>query len=139
MILLYSGYQGISKTNWIYVLLVGIPWFFLYYFTFKFLIRKKNLKVVGREDDEQAAVTQVTASERTQTIVNGLGGQENIDIVDCCATRLRVTVKDESLVKEDVIKQTGSKGVVKKGNGIQIVYGPQVTIIKNEVEEYLGH
>ncbi|MFY0783032.1 maltose/glucose-specific PTS transporter subunit IIC [Peribacillus simplex] len=136
---LFGILQGISKTNWVYVLLVGIPWFFLYYFTFKFLIRKKNLKVVGREDDEQAAVTQVTASERTQTIVNGLGGQENIDIVDCCATRLRVTVKDESLVKEDVIKQTGSKGVVKKGNGIQIVYGPQVTIIKNEVEEFLGH
>jgi len=137
---LFGILQGEAKTNWIYVLFVGIPWFFLYYFTFKYLIRKKNYKVLGREDDEQAVTTnQVAATERAKTIVEGLGGSQNIDVVDCCATRLRVTIKDESLFNEGVIKQTGSKGIVKKGTGVQIIYGPQVTIVKNEVEEYLGH
>ncbi len=129
--------QGVDKTNWPYVLLVGIPWFFLYYFTFKFLIRKRNFKVLGREDEEQVT-EQVAATERAKTIVQGLGGEQNIDVVDCCATRLRITIKDDSLVNDDVIKQTGSKAIVKKGTGVQIIYGPQVTIIKNEVEEYLG-
>jgi PTS system maltose and glucose-specific IIC component len=138
--ILFGILQGEAKTNWIYVLFVGIPWFFLYYFTFKFLIRKKNYKVLGREDDEQVVpAAQVAATERAKTIVEGLGGPENIDVVDCCATRLRVTIKDESLFNEGIIKQTGSKGIVKKGNGVQIIYGPQVTIVKNEVEEYLGH
>lgn len=135
--ILFGILQGTDKTNWPYVLMVGIPWFFLYYFTFKFLIRKKNFKVLGREDEEQAA-EQVAATDRAKTIVEGLGGTNNIDIVDCCATRLRVTVKDESMVKDEIIKQTGSKGIVKKGTGVQIIYGPQVTIVKNEIEEYLG-
>ncbi|OKL35432.1 maltose/glucose-specific PTS transporter subunit IIC [Domibacillus mangrovi] len=135
---LFGILQGMDKTNWLYVLIVGIPWFFLYYFTFKFLIRKNNYKVLGREDEEQSvSVDQVTATDRAKTIVEGLGGVQNIDVVDCCATRLRVTVKDESLFNEDIIKQTGSKGIVKKGTGVQIIYGPQVTIVKNEVEEYL--
>lgn len=135
--ILFGILQGADKTNWPYVLMVGIPWFFLYYFTFKFLIRKKDFKVLGREDEEQAA-EQVSATDRARTIVEGLGGTNNIDIVDCCATRLRVSVKDDSLVKDEVIKRTGSKGIVKKGTGVQIIYGPQVTIVKNEVEEYLG-
>ncbi|HWO76435.1 MAG TPA: maltose/glucose-specific PTS transporter subunit IIC [Bacillus sp. (in: firmicutes)] len=135
--ILFGILQGVDKTNWPYVILVGIPWFFLYYFTFRYLIKKKNYKVIGREDEDQAT-EQVSATERAKTVVEGLGGAENIDIVDCCATRLRVTIKDESLVKEDLLKQTGSRGIVKKGNGVQIIYGPQVTIVKNEVEEYLG-
>ncbi|MDR4950448.1 maltose/glucose-specific PTS transporter subunit IIC [Neobacillus cucumis] len=134
---LFGILQGNDKTNWIMVPIIGIPWFFLYYYTFKFLIRKRNFKVIGREDEEQAT-EQVSATERAKTIVVGLGGSKNIDVVDCCATRLRVTIKDESLVKDDVIKKTGSKGIVKKGTGVQIIYGPQVTIVKNEVEEYLG-
>ncbi|MEH6868766.1 PTS transporter subunit EIIC, partial [Priestia megaterium] len=135
--ILFGILQGVDKTNWIFVPLVGIPWFFLYYFTFKFLITKRDLKVLGREESKQE-VHQVKATERTQTIVQGLGKEQNIVVVDCCATRLRVTVKKEDLIKEELIKQTGAKGIIKKGNGIQIVYGPQVTIIKNEIEEYLG-
>lgn len=134
--ILFGILQGMDKTNWIYVIVVGIPWFFLYYFSFKFLIKRKNFKVLGREDDEKAA-KQVIATDRAKTIVDGLGGAANIDIVDCCATRLRVTVKDHLVINDELIKQTGSKGIVKKGNGIQVIYGPQVTIIKNEIEEYL--
>lgn len=134
--ILFGILQGMDKTNWIYVIVVGIPWFFLYYFSFKFLIKRKNFKVLGREDDEKA-VKQVMTTDRAKTIVDGLGGAANIDIVDCCATRLRVTVKDHLVINDELIKQTGSKGIVKKGNGIQVIYGPQVTIIKNEIEEYL--
>lgn len=134
--ILFGILQGVDKTNWIYVIVVGIPWFFLYYFSFKFLIKRKNFKVLGREDDEKS-VTQVTATDRAKTIVEGLGGAANIDEIDCCATRLRVTVKDHSVINDELIKQTGSKGIVKKGNGVQVIYGPQVTIIKNEIEEYL--
>lgn len=134
--ILFGILQGMDKTNWIYVIVVGIPWFFLYYFSFKFLIKRKNFKVLGREDDEKS-VTQVITTDRAKTIVDGLGGAANIDVVDCCATRLRVTVKDNLKINDDLIKQTGSKGIVKKGNGIQVIYGPQVTIIKNEIEEYL--
>ncbi|KKK36470.1 PTS glucose transporter subunit IIB [Mesobacillus campisalis] len=135
--ILFGILQGVDKTNWPYVLLVGIPWFFLYYFTFRYLIRKKNFKVIGREDKEETTAQQVSATDRAKTIVEGLGGRENIEVVDCCATRLRVTIKDEHQVKEDILQQTGSKGIVKKGTGVQIIYGPQVTIVKNEVEEYL--
>ena len=66
-----------------------------------------------------------------------MGGKENIDAVDCCATRLRVTVKDGEQIDEDLIKSTESRGIVQKGTGVQIIYGPHVTTIKNEVEEAL--
>lgn len=133
--ILFGVLQGNSKTNYLLVIPIGIVWFFLYYVTFRFLITKFNFKTPGREDNE--AVQTVEASERAETIIKGLGGKENIDTVDCCATRLRVTINDEHLFNEDLIKTTESRGIVKKGTGIQIIYGPHVTTIKNEVEEAL--
>ena len=61
----------------------------------------------------------------------------NISDVDCCATRLRITVEDAGKVNEDILKQSGSRGIVKKGQGVQIIYGPQVTVIKANLEDYL--
>lgn len=133
--ILFGVLQGNSKTNYLLVIPIGIVWFFLYYVTFRFLITKFNFKTPGREDSE--AVQTVEASERAETIIKGLGGKENINTVDCCATRLRVTINDEHLFNEDLIKTTESRGIVKKGTGIQIIYGPHVTTIKNEVEEAL--
>lgn len=133
--ILYGVLQGNSKTNYLLVIPIGIVWFLLYYVTFRFLITKFNFKTPGREDE--AAVETVKASERAQTIIKGLGGKENIDAVDCCATRLRVTVKDGEQIDEDLIKSTESRGIVQKGTGVQIIYGPHVTTIKNEVEEAL--
>lgn len=133
--ILFGVLQGNSKTNYLLVIPIGIVWFFLYYVTFRFLITKLNFKTPGREDSE--AVQTVEASERAETIIKGLGGKENINTVDCCATRLRVTINDEHLFNEDLIKTTESRGIVKKGTGIQIIYGPHVTTIKNEVEEAL--
>ncbi len=70
-------------------------------------------------------------------IVEGLGGANNLSDVDCCATRLRCTVKDAALVKQDVLKASGASGVICKGDGVQVVYGPKVAVIKAKLEDYL--
>ena len=135
--LLFGILQGNAKTNWIMVPVIGIPWFFLYYFTFKFAIRKFNFKTPGREDEDLQEFT-LTNEERAEAIIAGLGGDKNIQDLDNCATRLRVSVYDSELVVKDDLMKTGAKGVVASGKGIQVIYGPEVSTIKNEVEEKLG-
>ncbi|UXR82756.1 maltose/glucose-specific PTS transporter subunit IIC [Staphylococcus sp. IVB6214] len=133
--ILFGVLQGQTKTNYLWIIPIGLVWFVLYYVIFRFLITKFNFKTPGREDEE--TVQSVEKSERAQTIIEGLGGADNIELVDCCATRLRVTLKDGTQVDEEKLKATESRGIIRKGNGIQIVYGPHVTSIKNEVEEAL--
>jgi PTS system maltose and glucose-specific IIC component len=133
--LLFGVLQGNSKTNYLLVIPIGIVWFILYYVIFRVLIVKLNLKTPGRED--KAAVQQVDTTDRAKTIVEGLGGKENIEVVDCCATRLRVTLKSNDAVDKEKLESTDARGVVQKGNGVQVIYGPHVTVIKNEVEELL--
>lgn len=145
--------QGNDKTSWVKIIPVGIIYFFLYYFIFKFLILKFNFKTPGREDDDtetklytKADVNARKESEKaalpkedavSEAITRGLGGKKNISDVDCCATRLRCTVLDASLVNDAVLKATGASGVVHKGNGVQVIYGPNVTVIKSNLEDYL--
>ena len=117
--------------------MVGIPWFFLYYFTFRYLINRFNWMTPGRETATSMA-SDLPQSERAAAVIAGLGGKENLEEVDCCATRLRVTVKESSKVDEAALKATGARGVIIRGNGVQVIYGPHVTIIKNEVEEILS-
>ena len=135
--ILFGILQGNDKTNWIYVPMIGVPWFFLYYFSFKFLIERYNLKTPGREDEITDSDKILSDDEQTQLIFSGLGGKENILDLDCCITRLRVTVKDSARVNEEILKASGAKGVIKKGVGVQIIYGPQVIGIKNRLEEFL--
>ncbi|WP_105664584.1 PTS transporter subunit EIIC [Cronobacter dublinensis] len=135
--ILFGVLQGEAKTHWLRVPLVGVPWFFLYYFTFRYLITRFDFATPGREKETQAVV-QMDASERAQAIVDGLGGRDNLQDVDCCATRLRVTVNDGRKVNEAALTATGARGVILRGNGVQVIYGPHVTIIKNEVEELLS-
>ena len=137
--LLFGVLQGNAKTNWMLMLPLGAVMFCLYYFSFRFLINWRQLKTPGREDDAQETpdVT-VTGNNRAAGIVQALGGRENIVDVDCCATRLRVTVKDPQSVVVDAFKQLGSRGAFIRGEGVQVVYGPHVTLIKNEVEEFIG-
>ncbi|MEG0267228.1 MAG: glucose-specific PTS transporter subunit IIBC [Carnobacterium sp.] len=136
--LLFGVLQGNAKTHWITVVLIGIVWFFLYYFTFKFLILKFNFKTPGRTDELEVAENKGKPEGRALNIINALGGEENVVNVDNCATRLRITVKDGTKVNQEALKETGSKGVLIRGNGVQVIYGPQVTVIKNEVTEILG-
>jgi PTS system maltose and glucose-specific IIC component len=144
--ILYGILQGNAKTNWILVPIIGIVWFFLYYFTFRFLIVKLKLKTPGREEKIQSEpdVTSKNTNESPKTgaarsiaIVNGLGGVDNIKDLDCCATRLRVSVMDIDKVEKDALVATGAKAVLLVGSGVQVIYGPQVTVIKNEIEEYM--
>lgn len=152
---LFGVLQGNAKTNWLMVLPVGIAYFAAYYFIFSVIIKKMNLKTPGREDDneetklytrkdvearkgEETGSAKVSEDSLSAAIVEGLGGKENISDVDCCATRLRCTVHKSELVKDDVLKQTGASGVVHKGQGVQIIYGPRVTVIKSDLEDYLA-
>ena len=152
---LFGILQGNAKTSWMRVIPVGIIYFFLYYFIFKFMIRKFDFKTPGREDDDtetklytkadvnarrEAAQTEETAASDdavSEAITRGLGGKKNISDVDCCATRLRCTVKDASRVNDGILKATGASGVVHKGQGVQVIYGPNVTVIKSNLEDYL--
>ncbi|NDL63246.1 PTS transporter subunit EIIC [Acerihabitans arboris] len=137
--ILFGILQGEAKTHWLLVPLVGVPWFFLYYFSFRYLITRFQLKTPGREDD--AAIADGEPAERgsrAALVISALGGRDNISELDCCATRLRVTVKDGLRVNEAVLKQTGARAVVRHGKGIQVIYGPHVTVIKNEIEEILA-
>ena len=149
---LFGIMQGNAKTNWIMVVVVGVVYFIAYYLIFSVLIKKLDLKTPGREDDDSEVklytrkdleaknnetATNATSDNRSELIAKGLGGKANISDVDCCATRLRCTVHDASLVSEEILNSTGAKGVVKKGNGIQVIYGPQVTVIKSNLEDYL--
>ncbi len=137
-LILFGVLQGADKTNWIYILPVGVAWFFLYYFSFKYLILKFDFKTLGREDEEIAVEVKAGKNaERANLIIEGLGGAKNILELDCCATRLRVTVNDGNIINEKLLTESGSRGVVKNGKGIQVIYGPQVTIIKNELDEML--
>lgn len=133
--LLFGVLQGNSKTNFLWVIPIGIIWFIMYYFIFRFLITKFNFKTPGREDE--VTTEAVEATDRAQTIIKALGGKENIDVVDCCATRLRVTLNTDKEVDKSMLSATQAKGVIQKGNGVQVIYGPHVTTIKNEVEAFL--
>lgn len=158
---LFGILQGNSKTNWIWIVVVGIVYFIIYYFMFKFIITKKNLKTPGRESESEetklytrkdvdektgrntsvgsgADKEEVDANTVSRLIEQGLGGKSNIVSVDCCITRLRVTVNDSALVSEDLLKESGAAGVIKSAKGVQVVYGPKVTIIKANLEEYLA-
>lgn len=137
--LLFGVMQGNAKTKFLWIVIVAIPIALAYYFTFKFLIKKFNYKTPGREEDseETEEIGNVCPGEREKMIIEGLGSIENIIDVDNCATRLRVTVKDSSKINEGVLKRTGALGVVVKGKSIQVIYGPTVNIIRDEVEQYI--
>ena len=149
--------QGNGKTDWIRIIPVGIIYFILYFVIFSFLIKKLDLKTPGREDTEETKLYTKAdykarqeggsqkfekalspEDEKSMLITRGLGGKKNISDVDCCATRLRCTVVDPEKVKDAVLKQTGPSGIIKRGQGIQIIYGPSVSVIKSNLEEYLA-
>ena len=147
--------QGEAKTSWMYVIPVGIVYFFLYYFIFRWMILHFGFKTPGREDDDEetklytkadykaregaggAAGSDAGFDAKSAAIAKGLGSKRNITSVDCCATRLRCSVADASLVDEKLLKATGAVGVIVKGTGVQVIYGPQVAVIKSNLETYL--
>ena len=150
---LFGVMQGNAKTHWIWIVVVGVVYFVIYYLVFRFMITKFDYKTPGRDDAEEVKLyTRADVNARSAAsgstapagddpvsalIVEGLGGAANLSDVDCCATRLRCTVKDAALVRQDVLKASGASGVICKGNGVQVVYGPKVAVIKAKLEDYL--
>ena len=152
-LVLFGVMQGNAKTHWIWIVVVGVVYFVIYYLVFRFMITKFDYKTPGRDDAEEVKLyTRADVNARdaasgsaapagddpvSALIVEGLGGTDNLSDVDCCATRLRCTVKDAALVRQDVLKASGASGVICKGNGVQVVYGPKVAVIKAKLEDYL--
>ncbi|STD26505.1 PTS system IIB component, Glc family (TC 4.A.1)/PTS system IIC component, Glc family (TC 4.A.1) [Enterobacter asburiae] len=134
-----------GEVNWPMYIVVGLIMFALYFVVFRFLILRFNMKTPGREDDDQE--TRLYSKQEYQakgnndglgeSIVTGLGGRENIEVVDNCYTRLRVTVKDVAIIDEPRLKATGAKGIIKQGNNVQVVYGLHVKKMREAVETFL--
>ena len=156
-LVLFGILPGAAKTSWYWIPVVGVAYFGVYFFLFRFLILKYDLKTPGRDDNEEVKLyvrSDVNAKkaaasaggmgsspddERSRMILNGLGGKKNVADVDCCITRLRCTVNKPELVSEDLLKKTGAAGVIRKGQGIQVIYGPTVPNIKANLVAYMDY
>ncbi len=152
---LFGILQGNAKTNWIWVVIVGLAYAVIYYFVFYFMIKKFNYKTPGRElegedtklytrkDYEarkkgEGSSSNLSDNDRVSALIlKGLGGRDNISDIDCCATRLRVTVKDPAPVDDGLLRESGASGVIRKGNGIQVIYGPQVSVVKSHLDDFI--
>lgn len=157
-LVLYGILPGQSKSNWIMLIPVLIVYFLLYFVLFRFFILRWDLKTPGREAEGESAhliskeeyrkktgvgmaggqSSGAKSDERSAAILKGIGGIENLIDIDCCATRLRLTLADSQKVDEALLKASGASGVVVKGSGVQVIYGPSVTIVKSNLEEYVG-
>lgn len=137
---LFGVLQGNEKTNWVYLLIIGSIWFILYYLTFRFLITKFNVMTPGREaeSEEVKVVTKDGMNETAAQILEALGGEENLDDVDACITRLRVAVKDVSKVDKDRIKALGATAVLEVKGGIQAIFGAKADPLKQKINEIIG-
>lgn len=156
--ILYGVLPGQAKSNWMMLLPVLVVYFIMYFIVFRFFILKWDLKTPGREaDGEEAhliskdeyrqatgvgvaggkAAVPANFDEKSATILKGVGGVDNLVDIDCCATRLRLTLVDSAKVEQALLKSTGASGVVVKGSGIQVIYGPSVTIVKSNFEEFV--
>lgn len=142
---LFGVLQGNAFTNWMIQIPLGIAWSFLYYGVFRFCITKFNIPTPGRGDDDMIddneeikITTKDTLKEEAVLIIEALGGAENIEDVDACITRLRVSVKDVSKVKKDELKKIGATDVLEVSGGIQAIYGAKAILYKNIIVEILG-
>ena len=133
---LFGILQGNTKTSWLHVIPVGILYFIVYFIVFRVMILKFNYQTPGHEKDNAAPVN--NADNKSQQILDGLGGLENISDLSCCATRLRVTLHRPSKLNKEKLLATGSAAVVANGDGVQVVYGPEVTVIHARLQDYIA-
>ena len=133
---LFGILQGNTKTSWLHVIPVGILYFIVYFIVFRVMILKFNYQTPGHEKDNAAPVN--NANNKSQQILDGLGGLENISDLSCCATRLRVTLHRPSKLNKEKLLATGAAAVVANGDGVQVVYGPEVTVIHARLQDYIA-
>ena len=141
---IFNGILNADKgSNWLWLLPIGVVYFAAYYFSFKFAINKWDLKTPGRElreVNEESMSNQISSNELIPAIILAVGGKDNIEKVDACFTRLRLTLKDPDNIfdKDHFTDQLKANGIVKVQNGVQIIYGNQAAVYKTEMREYLG-
>ena len=133
---LFGILQGNTKTSWLHVIPVGILYFIVYFIVFRVMILKFNYQTPGHEKDNAVPVN--NADNKSQQILDGLGGLENISDLSCCATRLRVTLHRPSKLNKEKLLATGAAAVVANGDGVQVVYGPEVTVIHARLQDYIA-
>ena len=133
-----------KSTNAMYLWVLGPMWAAAYYFTFRYVIGKFNLKTPGRGDEEleassasESTVAGGTNHDFIESLVSAFGGSQNIKNLDACITRLRVQIGDMSKINEPMFKQLGAAGVMKVGEGLQVIFGPKSENIKTQIEAYL--
>ncbi|KXZ14735.1 PTS glucose transporter subunit IICBA [Bacillus nakamurai] len=129
-----------NRTAWWLVIPVGLGFAVIYYFGFRFAIRKFNLKTPGREEEaeDEASGTTGEASDLPYEILQAMGDQENIKHLDACITRLRVTVNDQKKVDKARLKQLGASGVLEVGNNIQAIFGPRSDGLKTQMQDIIA-
>ncbi len=138
---LFGILQGNEHTNWLLQIPFGIVWACLYYFVFRWYIKTFNVLTPGRGEDNETEVKTETKSslkEEAKEIIVALGGAQNIEDVDACITRLRVSVKDASKVNKEKLKKIGAVDVLEVEGGIQAVFGAKAILYKNNIVEILG-
>lgn len=136
---LFGVLQGNEKTHWIYVIALGAIWAVLYYFSFKFLIKKFNVVTPGREaeDEEIKVVSKSSLADTAVQVLEALGGKENIEDVDACITRLRVSVRDVEKVDKVKLKTLGATAVLEVKGGVQAIFGAKADPIKQKINQIL--
>ncbi|MCD2368977.1 glucose-specific PTS transporter subunit IIBC [Bacillus sp. BS3(2021)] len=129
-----------NRTAWWLVIPVGLVLAVVYYFGFRFAIRKFNLKTPGREDAaaESADEGKEAAGDLPYQILEAMGDQENIKHLDACITRLRVTVNDQKKVDKERLKKLGASGVLEVGNNIQAIFGPRSDNLKSQMQDIMS-
>ena len=147
---LFGVLQGQDRTHWLYVLVVGAIWFVLYYLLFRFLITRFKVATPGHLEDTMAkdAVEPGTElkvegsgnalEDEAAQVVTALGGPGNLEEVDACITRLRVSVKDPALVDKPALRRLGAADVFEVSGGVQAVFGAKAILYKNVINESLG-
>lgn len=131
-------------TNPLLILPVGLAFAVVYYFLFRFMILKFNIKTPGREDDlaedasKDAVKSDAKAGSKAENILQALGGSSNIVGLDACITRLRLVVKDETIVNDTKLKGLGAAGIIRLGKGaVQVIFGTQSEQLKDEIKKIL--
>ena len=137
--LVFSASLPAAANTWM-IIPLGIAAFIVFYVVFRFAIVKFNLKTPGREDDEEtekkAVLSNDNFTEVASIILEGVGGKDNVTSIDNCVTRLRLEIKDYTLVDEKIIKSAGVAGVVRPGkNAVQVVVGTKVQFVADEFKK----
>ncbi|WP_298831477.1 glucose-specific PTS transporter subunit IIBC [uncultured Planococcus sp.] len=127
-----------GRTEWFWVIVVGLVFSVIYYFGFRFAIKKFNLMTPGREADEEGDEETGEVGDLPYEILAAMGGQENITHLDACITRLRVSVADKGNVDKNRLKKLGASGVMEVGNNIQAIFGPVSDSLRGQMQDIIN-